>query len=94
MSFGGSRETARGRFTAALIDMLNADRLPACAEPEVRDSFVSEHFRERVKVLPLCSGCPLLVDCDATAVEEGHRFGVWGGKDRAPLPRSRRGAAA
>lgn len=59
--------------------------LPACsADP---DRWFAESIDDRRAAAGECVGCPVLVECEATAVALRVRFGVWGGRDWTPRPR-------
>lgn len=50
------------------------------------DPWLSERHRDRQTAVLACQGCPVAVECLATARELGARFGVWGGRDLTPEP--------
>jgi hypothetical protein len=55
---------------------------PACADPRIRDYWVSEREDRRACAVAWCAGCNLLALCDEAAEEYGETYGVWGGRDR------------
>lgn len=45
------------------------------------DPWLSDRHADRKTAVAACQGCPVTVECLATAHELGARFGVWGGVD-------------
>lgn len=74
--------TAREAFNTALLEMLDGDRTPPCAND---GRFTSEDPAERAEVIAWCRRCPLTAPCAAMATEERPVWGVWGpGRDYSP----------
>lgn len=79
----GLRGPADERLTLALLDLAAEGRRPPCGEPGAADLFLSDDSETRLSVAGHCHGCPILAECEAAAVENRERFGVWAGVDRS-----------
>lgn len=77
------RGAAGDRLTAALLELTEEGRRPPCGEPGAADLFLSDDYETRLSVAGHCHGCPILAECEAAAVENRERFGVWAGVDRS-----------
>ncbi len=63
-----------------LADLAEIGVLPACsADP---DRWFAESIDDRRNAAAECAGCPVAVECEATAQALRPRFGVWAGRDR------------
>jgi Transcription factor WhiB len=87
----------RGRIegdllTRALLDAAVAGLRPHCSDPPSRHLWLSEHEGERAEAVKLCSGCPVLAECDEAAEARQERFGVWAGKDRTKRQKTQEAA--
>lgn len=80
--------TAREELGALLVDLEERGETWPCRGDE---AWVSEDHRERDEAARRCAPCVVLEACDLAAV--GEKWGVWAGRDRAPRPGLRAGAA-
>jgi hypothetical protein len=85
--------TAAGRLNIALLTMAANGERPRCADPVDHDLWTSESEVDRAMAARWCTGCVVLDLCAAVAVEEDHRWGIWGGRDFTRRP-GRKGQAA
>lgn len=70
---------AEERLAAKLADLVEVGVLPVCsADP---DRWFAESLDDRRAAAGECDGCPVLVECEATALALRPRFGVWAGRD-------------
>lgn len=77
----GPAETA---LTMALVKLASEGARPRCGDWTENNPWLSEDARLRGMAARWCAGCVVLAECDAAAVENRERFGVWGGRDRTP----------
>jgi hypothetical protein len=73
--------TATARFNPALITMAVRGERPRCADPIHHDLWTSESSKDRAIAATWCTDCGVLDLCAEVAVEEDHRWGIWGGRD-------------
>ncbi len=81
--------TAAEQLTRAMVDLAAHGRRPRCGEPGGHELWCSDDATDRAQAASWCVGCPVLVECDAAAAEQGETHGVWGGRDRTPPPKPR-----
>lgn len=75
----------------ALVKLASEGARPRCGDwADETNPWLSEDPRLRAMAARWCTGCPVLAECDAAAVERKEKFGVWGGKDRTPRSRKER----
>ncbi len=84
--------TAAEALTRALVALADRGRRPRCDEPGGHEMWCSDDADERALAARWCTGCPVLVECGATADEQGEKFGVFGGTDRTLPPAKRKSA--
>ena len=71
-------QSAGERLTAALAAAAEAGLPIPCAG---RDEWISDSPATRHSAAVLCQGCPVLLECEATA-DAGAEWGAWAGRDR------------
>lgn len=74
------------RALAERIEQTPPHAIPCRTASRDTDPWLSDGRRTRVAAALACQGCPLTVECLATARELGVHFGVWGGHDLTPEP--------
>jgi hypothetical protein len=84
--------TASKAFNQALIELAARGERPRCSDPVTREMWTSEDVADRAIAALWCTGCDVLDLCAAVAVEEDHRWGIWGGREFSPRSRSQRAA--
>lgn len=79
--------TAAEALTRALVDLADRGELTPC-QGRRRDRWTSADAEDREWAAAVCVGlgCPVLVECGASADEHDERHHVWGGTDRTPAP--------
>lgn len=75
--------TASEELTRALLAMRARDQRPRCGDGETSGYWTSDDATERVLAASWCAGCPIWDQCQAAADEQGAKWGVWAGIDRA-----------
>jgi Transcription factor WhiB len=78
--------TATARFNTALITMAVRGDRPRCSDPVDHAMWTSEDQQDRAIAATWCTGCEVLDLCAEVAVEEDHRWGVWGSRDFSHRP--------
>lgn len=74
-----------------LLELAQRGERLRCSDPITNVMWTSESAADRATAALWCNGCDVLDLCAAVAVEEDHRWGVWGGRDfsrRAGRPRN------
>lgn len=71
----------------ALVRLAAAGGRPRCGDWSETSPWLADDPRLRELAAKWCAGCPVIVECDAAAVENKERFGVWGGRDRTKRER-------
>jgi Transcription factor WhiB len=82
----GSLETEP--FTRSLVDLADQGLRTLCSDPASHHLWLSAEVTERRIAVELCRGRPVIRPCAATAEARRERFGVWGGVDRSPRPKT------
>lgn len=75
------RRTARQRLDAALLGMAVRRERPRCAEYGGAELWTSDDDEDRAQARRWCAGCPVIVACLESAIEENERWAVRGGTD-------------
>ena len=75
---------AEERLAQKLADLAEVGVLPACSSDPER--WFAESIDDRQAAAAECAGCPVLPECEATALELRPRFGVWAGRDLTIRP--------
>jgi Transcription factor WhiB len=73
--------TATSQFNRRILELTIQGERPRCADPITHNMWTSEDAADRATAALWCNGCDVLDLCAAVAVEEDHRWGVWGGHD-------------
>jgi hypothetical protein len=82
--------TTYDKLTRALLDLAEAGLRTHCSDGTSKHFWLSEHELERAVAVELCRQCPILTVCHESAVENDHRWGVWGAVDFTRLPNGKR----
>jgi hypothetical protein len=78
--------TATTRLNTALLTMAQRGERPRCSDPITNVMWTAENADDRAIAAQWCNGCVVLNLCAAVAVEEDHRWGIWGGRDFTRRP--------
>ncbi|WP_374969928.1 WhiB family transcriptional regulator [Terrabacter sp. BE26] len=78
--------SAHEGLAQCLRDAVEAGLRIPCAG---RDEWLSEDHEERAQAAQWCDGCPCITECGTAANETKERFGVFGGQDRTPQPKTK-----
>jgi hypothetical protein len=84
--------TGTALVNRALLTMAQRGDRPRCSDPVTKVMWTSEHADDRATAALWCNGCDVLDLCAAVAVEEDHRWGVWGGRDFSRRPGRKKAA--
>ena len=80
---------AHTRLNGALANAVARGQFVPCAGPWDGDSpWLSDDPDERRWAAERCTGCPAITECREAGQAEG--FGIWGGIDRTPRPKSKK----
>ena len=79
---------ARAALDRGLLRMAADGRKPRCGEPGNHAVWLSDDPRLRALAARWCSGCPVLAECGAAALEAQVTFGVWAGADLTTADRT------
>jgi hypothetical protein len=74
------------RLAMALVNLATTCQRPHCSDPKTHEFWLSEEAYERALAMRWCTGCPVIVECDAAATARHESFGVWGGRDHTKRP--------
>lgn len=84
-----TRQQAAERLLTATDTAIRAGLTLPCTGVRGGDPWLSDDENQRAEAATACRSCPVLDECRAYAQAHRTTFGVYGGRDFTPKPRTR-----